>query len=125
MTETTKTSVESEGVTEKNQISYEQFAALDIRIGTITKVAVAEGADRLLVLTVDFGDMQRQIVSGIREYFLDPTILENKQCPFVVNLETRTIRGLESQGMILAASTADVFALLEPHQPIPAGAPVS
>lgn len=104
-------------------ISYDDFAKLDIRIGTIKTVDVVEGADKLLKLTVDVGETHhdgspcvRQIVSGIRTYFQDPQTLVGLQCPFLVNLAPRVIRGFESQGMILAAATEEgSFALLNPH----------
>lgn len=103
-------------------ISYDDFAKLDIRIGVITSVDVVEDADKLLRLSVDVGeDTPRQIISGIREYFDDPQELVGKQCPFITNLEPRVIRGYESQGMILAASSDDTFALLIPHNALPAG----
>lgn len=107
-------------------ISYADFAKLEIKIGTITAVEIVPDADRLLKLMVDVGEESpRQIVSGIREYFPDIEVLVGKQCPFLTNLEPRTIRGLESQGMILAASTEDVFAILNPHQVLPAGTAVA
>lgn len=105
-------------------ISHGDFVKLDIRIGTIKSVEVVEGADRLLKLEVDIGEEVRQIVSGIREYFDDIQDLVGKQCPFLVNLEPRTIRGLESQGMILAGGTDDIFTLLHPSKEVPAGTPV-
>ncbi|MEZ4200505.1 MAG: tRNA-binding protein [Candidatus Paceibacterota bacterium] len=106
-------------------ITYEDFAKLEFTIGTIQSVEVVEGADKLLRLLVDVGeDKPRQIVSGIREYFEDPRWLVGKQCPFVTNLRPRVIRGLESQGMILAASANDVFALLIPHNELPVGTKV-
>jgi methionyl-tRNA synthetase len=107
-------------------ITYEDFAKLEIRIGTIKTVEVVEGADRLLCLTVDVGEEEtRQIVSGIREFFEDINSLVGRQCPFLVNLESRTIRGLESQGMILAAGDAETFTLLHPDQEVPAGTKIS
>lgn len=103
-------------------ISYDDFAKLEITIGTIKEVSVVENADKLLRLLVDVGENEpRQIVSGIREYFADPQSLVGKQCPFLTNLEPRVIRGLESQGMILAASHEDVLALLAPTAIVPAG----
>ncbi|MCA9366979.1 hypothetical protein KC887_01785 [Candidatus Kaiserbacteria bacterium] len=100
-----------------NHVSFEQFAALEIRIGTIAAVEIVPDADKLLKLTVDLGeDSPRQIISGIREFFPDEQVLVGKQCPFVANLVPRTIRGLESQGMIMAAGE-DSFALLEPSTP--------
>lgn len=104
------------------KISYDDFAKLEIKIGTIRSVEVVPDADKLLRLEVDFGEESlRQIVSGIRTYFDDIQVLVGKQCPFITNLEPRTIRGLESNGMILAASTDDVFALLHPSAELPAG----
>lgn len=106
-------------------ISYEDFAKLEIKIGTIMNVEIVEGADKLLKLMVDVGEgMPRQIVSGIREFFEDPQVLVGKQCPFLTNLETRAIRGFESQGMILAASAEESFALLHPHVSLVPGAKV-
>jgi len=103
-------------------ITYDDFAKLEIKIGTILAAEIVTNADKLLRLTVDVGeDSPRQIVSGIRDFFSSPEILVGKQCPFLTNLETRTIRGIESQGMILAASANDVFSLLDPVQPLPAG----
>ena len=110
----------------KPEINYEQFSALDITLGTITAAEVVEDADKLLKLTVEVGEeTPRQIISGIRMYFDSPAELVGRQCPFVLNLEPRVIRGLESQGMILAASYQETFALLEPHQQLPNGTRVS
>ena len=109
-------------------ITYEQFSALDIRIGEIKSVAVVDGADRLLRLSVDVGDTDvdgqprlRQIVSGIREFFPEPQVLVGQRCPFLINLEPRIIKGVESQGMILAGQSDDGLALLKPHRELPAG----
>lgn len=107
-------------------IDYEHFSKLEIKIGTITAVAVVEEADRLLCLTVDVGEPDaRQIVSGIREFFDDPQSLVGRQCPFLVNLEPRTIRGLQSQGMILAAGGEADFSLLHPSATVPSGTPIN
>lgn len=104
-------------------ITYDDFAKLKIALGKILSVDVVEGADKLLRLSVDVGEeTPRQIVSGIRLFFEDPQTLVGKTFPFLINLEHRTIRGVESQGMILAASTEEGgFALLEPHPPLPPG----
>lgn len=111
-----------------NHISYSDFAKLDIRIGTITAAEIVVEADKLLKLTVDLGEEnKRQIISGIREYFADPEELVGRQCPFVANLEPRVIRGLESQGMIMAAydDKENIFALLNPHVTLPPGTKVN
>ncbi len=106
-------------------INYDDFAKLEIKIGTILSAEIVPEADKLLKLTVDVGEAEpRQIVSGIREYFSEPEVLVGKQCPFLTNLEPRTIRGLESQGMILAAGTEEVFALLSPDSSLPSGTKV-
>ena len=103
-------------------ITYDDFAKLEIKIGTILAAEVVPKSDKLLKLKVDIGEEEkRQIVSGIREFFSDPQILVGKQCPFLTNVEPRVIHGLESQGMILAASTDEEFSLLEVSQNIPQG----
>jgi methionyl-tRNA synthetase len=75
-----------------------------------------------LRLSVDFGEeTPRQIVSGISEYFPDTQVLVGKKCAFATNLEPRTIKGLESQGMILAVSGENFFSLLETLIGVPTG----
>lgn len=104
------------------KITYDEFAKVEITLGTIRTVEVVPDADKLLRLEVDFGEeAPRQILSGIRTYFEDPQVLVGKQCPFITNLAPRTIRGLESNGMILAASTPEAFALLHPSVTLPPG----
>lgn len=105
-----------------DKINYDDFAKLEIKLGTILLVEVVPDADKLLRLEVDFGEeAPRQILSGIRTYFEDPQVLVGKQCPFITNLEPRTIRGLESNGMILAANTEAAFALFHPSLSLPPG----
>lgn len=107
-------------------ITYDDFAKLHIALGKILSVEVVPQADKLLKLSVDVGEeMPRQIVSGIRTYFDDPQVLVGKTFPFLINLEYRTIKGVESQGMILAASTAEGgFALLNPSADLPPGSKI-
>jgi len=97
-------------------ISIEHFKEVEMRVGKILSVERVPDTDKLLRLEVDFGEEQpRQVVSGIATYFEDPQILVGKTCPFVTNLEPRTIRGLESQAMIVAAHTQEgAFSLFEP-----------
>lgn len=103
-------------------ITFEDFKKLDIRVGTIIACEKVEGADKLLRLEVDFGDFKRQIVSGIAQFYT-PEDLVGKQCPFILNLEPRTIRGVESQGMLMAADPGDDSAvLLYPDKKVPEGA---
>lgn len=105
--------------------SIDDFAKIEIKIGTILTVDYIDGADKLLKLTIDFGEAEpRQILSGIRKYYT-PEELIGKQCPFVVNLAPRTMKGLTSYGMILAARTGDdKLALLHPNIPTDVGAHV-
>lgn len=106
----------------KDIITYEDFAKLDIVIGKIVSAEVVPEADKLLRLLVEVGEEKpRQIISGIRTYFANPDELVGKQCPFILNLEPRVIRGFESQGMVLAADREGVFSLLVPTPELPAG----
>lgn len=87
------------------KISIDDFKKVEIKIGKILSVEIVPDADKLLRLSVDMGEAEpRQILSGIREYFEDPQSLVGRKCPFVANLQPRVIRGLESNGMILAVS---------------------
>lgn len=103
-------------------INIDDFAKLDIRIGEIKSAEKVEGSDKLLVFKVDLGEEQaRQIVSGVAGYFSDPQELVGRQVPVVANLEPRTIRGVESQGMILYVSDDEIFTTLNPGQKIKNG----
>ena len=90
-------------------ISYDEFKKMDIRVGTIREVVPVEGADKLLKCMVDTGDKTedggvklRQIVSGIKEFYPEYENLVGKQVLYIVNLEPRMIKGVESQGMLMA-----------------------
>ncbi len=116
-------------------VSYEEFKKMDMRVGTIRAVEPVEGTDKLLKCQIDFGmklvpsanreelpegsilveeplpevsvpDI-RQIVSGIREFFPEYEKLVGKQVLYIVNLEPRMIRGVESQGMLMAVDGKD------------------
>ena len=104
-------------------INIEDFKKVDIVVGKILSAEKIPDTDKLLKLSVDLAEEKpRQIVSGISLYFPDCNILVGKKCMFVANLETRIIRWIESQGMILAISTEDgKFSLLEPNNEIPVG----
>jgi methionine--tRNA ligase beta chain len=84
---------------------FSDFTKLDFRVGEIKKVEDHPNADKLFVMTVDLGDDlgERTIVAGLKAYYSKED-LEGKQAIFVANLEPVTLRGVESQGMILAAS---------------------
>lgn len=86
----------------KSEIQYDDFAKLDLRIGTIIAAEKVEKADKLLKLQVDMGTETRTIVSGIAMHFT-PEEIVGKQVTVVANLAPRKMRGIESQGMILMA----------------------
>ena len=105
-------------------ISIEDFKKIEITVGEILSAEKIQDTDKLLKLSVDFGEEHpRQIISGIALYFPDVQVLVNKKCMFVTNLSPRTIKGYESNGMLFAISTHDgKFSLLEPSRDIPKGA---
>lgn len=105
-------------------INIEDFKKIDITVGKILSAEKVPETDKLLKLSVDLGEaVPRTIVSGISLYFPDCSVLVGKKCMFVANLEPRVIRGIESNGMVLAVSTEDgQFSLLEPKDGIPSGA---
>jgi len=94
-------------------ITFEEFKKIEIRIGKILSCEKVENADKLLKLQVDFGDFQRQIVSGIAESFSVEGLV-GKKLPFIVNLEYRKFKGEESQGMLMAIDADEKTVLLEP-----------
>ncbi|MBN2095511.1 MAG: methionine--tRNA ligase subunit beta [Candidatus Aenigmarchaeota archaeon] len=106
----------------KEIIKFPDFEKLDIRIGKILTAEKVEGADKLLKLEVDFASEKRQIVAGLAPYF-KPEELVGKECPFLVNLEPRKLRGLESEGMILVAGMQSPT-LLTPEKEVEVGAVV-
>jgi len=105
-------------------ISIDDFRNVQLRVATITAAEPHPNADRLMVLEIDLGDEQRQLVAGIRAHY-EPAALVGKQIVVVANLEPATLRGVESQGMLLAASDAEGrLALVTPMAPVAAGAAV-
>ena len=91
---------------QKEDISFDQFMAMDLRVGTILEAERVPKADRLLKFLVDTGLDQRTIVSGIAEHF-SPEEMVGKQVTVLMNLPPRKIRGVESQGMLLMAEDGD------------------
>ncbi len=84
-------------------LTIEEFSRVDLRVGTVVAAENHPNADRLLVLRVDLGSEERQIVAGIRSHY-SPEQLVGRQIVVVANLQPATLRGVESQGMLLAAS---------------------
>lgn len=106
-------------------ITLEDFKKIEIKVGQILSVEKVPETDKLLKLSVDFGEeVPRQIISGISTYFPEIDVIVGKKCAFVANLEPRTIKGLESNGMILAVSGEDFFSLLEVTESVSPGASI-
>ncbi|CAN5489845.1 methionine--tRNA ligase [soil metagenome] len=105
-------------------ISIEDFAKVQLRVARIVEAEPLEGSDKLLKLQVMIGDEKRQIVAGIRKDY-DPLDLIGRQIIVVANLKPAKLRGVESQGMLLAASKEDGGAiLLQPESEAPEGGKV-
>jgi methionine--tRNA ligase beta chain len=87
-------------------IQFDDFAKIKMRVATVVQSEAHPSADKLIVLQVDLGSEKRQIIAGLRGYY-EPEALVGKQIVVVTNLAPRMMRGLESQGMLLAALTED------------------
>lgn len=102
-------------------ITFEDFSKIEIKIGKVISAEKVPETDKLLKLEVDFGIDKRQIVSGIAHAISAEQII-GKSLPFVTNLEPRTIKGIESQGMIMVAiDDEDKPVLLEPNGEVKPG----
>lgn len=108
----------------KPTISFDLLEKVDIRVGTIKLIEDVKGSDKLVKMTVDFGDRERTIFVGMKQEREDPREIEGKQALFVVNLEPKKIMGQVSEGMLLDIGYPDglkpVLAL--PEEPVPNGA---
>src|SRR4029077_6085352 len=105
-------------------ISIDEFRKLELKIATIKSAEPHPNADKLIVLQIDLGSEQRQICAGIRNHYA-PEELIGRQIVVVANLETAKLRGLESQGMLLAASDEGRVVILSPEKAVQPGAKVS
>jgi tRNA-binding protein len=105
-------------------ISIDEFRKVELKIATIKSAEPHPNADKLMVLHIDLGAEERQICAGIRGHYT-PEELVGRQIVVVANLETATLRGLESQGMLLAASDEGRVIILTPEKPVPTGSKVS
>jgi tRNA-binding protein len=107
----------------KELIDFDDFAKLDIRVGTITQVSEVAKSNKLMKLTVDFGDHIRSILSGIKQERDNPKVIEGKQALFVVNLPERKMAGELSQGMLFDIGYEDKIkpCLAMPESKVPNG----
>lgn len=107
----------------KPRITIEEFSKIEVQVGTVRTAERVPETDKLLRLTVDFNEASgpRQIISGIAAYVAEPESLIGRQLAFVTNLEPRTIRSLESNGMLFAVGSDTTFAFLTPDRDVPPG----
>lgn len=104
-------------------IDYEVFAQLDLRVATVLEAREHPNASKLLLLQIQVGEVQKQIVAGIRGHY-EPAALVGRQIIVVNNLKPAMLRGEESKGMLLAASADGAVVLLHPDRELPSGAKV-
>ena len=100
-------------VENKAEIEFEDFEKCDLRVGKIIDVKPHKNADRLYVLTVDVGGEERTVVSGIKEHFKPEELLGN-EAVFILNIKPVNLRGVKSDGMILAAEKDGKLTLMKP-----------
>ena len=107
------------------EVSFEEFQKLDLRIGRIVEAAEIPGSKKLIKMVVDFGSEKKHAIAGLLQWY-QPLELEGKKCLFLLNLPKRTIMGIESQCMILAAddSIGNVV-VLQPEKDIAEGSRIS
>jgi tRNA-binding protein len=107
----------------KPLVQFSALEALDIRVGTIERVEEVPRSQKLMRLTVNFGDHSRTILAGIRQERSNPQEIAGKQALFVLNLEPRKMAGEVSDGMLFDLGYADGItpALAMPERPVPNG----
>ena len=107
------------------QIQFKDFKKLDIRIGKIISADKVPDSDKLIKLILDMGDHTRQVVAGIADIVDDENSLVGREVPVLVNLEPRILRGVESNGMILAVDVDGTPVLLSSESEVPPGSPIT
>lgn len=104
-------------------VTLDDFKKIELKVGRVVSAEKIDGSVKLLKLQVDFGKEQRQILSGIGQYYT-PESLIGRQIVAITNLEPRSMMGLESQGMLLAAN-GDRPYILAPDGDVPPGSPIT
>lgn len=102
------------------KINFEEFQKIDLRIAKVISAEKIKGSEKLLKLELDLGKEKRQIITGVSEFY-QPKDLIGREIVVVANLEPKTLMGLESQGMLLAADVNGEAVLLRPDKEIPPG----
>lgn len=107
----------------KELVSYEEFKKLDIRVALVENVEKVPKADKLYKLTIALGDEKRTLVAGLAEQYKADE-LKGKKIVILANLEPRKLKGIQSEGMLLAAIDGDIVSVLTPDKEIPSGAKI-
>jgi len=106
-------------------VKFEEFKKMDLRVAKILEVEDVSGADRIYLLTVDIGDEKRKIVAGIKPWYKKEELI-GKNIIMIVNLEPKTIRGIESKGMLLATLFDNKLSILTTDkEEVPAGSKIT
>ncbi len=107
-------------------VNFNEWSKLDLRVGEILEIEDVPGADKLYKLKIDLGTETRILVAGLKQYYTKE-LLEGKRCIVFCNLEPKTLKGIESKGMILAAVNDDhsEVKLIQPDGEIELGSQVS
>lgn len=106
------------------EISFDEFQKLDLRIGKIIEATLIPNSKKLIKIIVDFGSEQRQAVAGLLKYY-QPEDLIGKKCVFLLNLQRRMLAGVESQCMVLAAEDNEGnISVLMPEKDIAQGSKI-
>jgi methionyl-tRNA synthetase len=111
------------GGVELPTITIDDFAKMELRVARVLSAEPHPDADKLIVMQIDLGDEQRQIVAGLREWYA-PEDLAGKSIVVVANLQPAVLRGVESNGMLLAAQGDGTVVILSPEKDLPPGSRV-
>lgn len=109
---------------EKAEIDIKQFGEIELKVAKVLSAEKPEGADKLILMKIDIGGEERQIVAGIGPWY-SPDQMVGKTIIAVTNLKPATIRGHESRGMLLAAMSGPDLAIVTLDKELPPGAPIS
>lgn len=104
----------------ETKVTYEEFRKVVLKVATIKDVKPHPNADKLYLVTVDVGGVTKQVVAGIRPFYTEDS-LKDKQVVIVENLQPAVIRGIESHGMLLAASDDNGISVLSPDRRVKEG----
>ena len=102
------------------EVTYKDFAKLDLKVGTIVQIEDVRGADKLYKLSVEIGRERRTLVAGLGPYY-QKADLHGKQIVVITNLQPKTIKGITSHGMLLAAQDGSTVSVLRPDKKVSSG----